>query len=181
MTRVLLLSGSARHGSTNTAVLATAAALAPAGVITERFGSIANLPLFTPDRDVEGGALDPLVADLRGAISRADAVLICTPEYAGALPAVMKNVLEWTIGDGGLDHLPVAWINAAGPAAPAAGADAHASLRLVLRYTGAEIVEAACARVPVTRELVGPDGEIADAEARAAIAAAIARLADTVR
>lgn len=107
--------------------------------------------------------------------------MISTPEYAGALPAVMKNLLEWTIGDGGTYGKPVAWINASGPAAPTGGADAHESLAKVLRYAGAEIVDAACARVPVTRDQVGPDGTISDQVAREAIAAAVIALADHVR
>ena len=176
MTTVLLLCGSARDGSTNAAVLATAAALAPVGTCTERFTPIEELPLFTPDRDRDGVALDPLVIEMRGAIARADAVLVSTPEYAGALPAAMKNLLEWTIGDGGLDGMPVAWINAAGPAAPTGGADAHESLAKVLRYAGAQIVTAACTRVPVTREMVGAGGEIDEPAARAAIGDALVTL-----
>jgi chromate reductase, NAD(P)H dehydrogenase (quinone) len=34
------------------------------------------------------------VADLRAHIAEADAIVICTPEYAGALPGALKNLLE---------------------------------------------------------------------------------------
>jgi NAD(P)H-dependent FMN reductase len=114
---------------------------------------------------------------MRRALAAADALLICTPEYAGALPAAMKNLLEWTIGDAGTYRKPVAWINASGAAAPTGAADAHASLRKVLGYAGADVVEAACVRIPVDRALVGEDGLIADREVRAQIAAAVERLA----
>ena len=177
MTSILLVSGSARTGSTNVAVLRTAAAFAPPGVDAMLFGGLAELSLYTPDRDREGAAVDARVMDLRTSIRRADALLICTPEYAGALPAAMKNLLEWTIGDGCTDGLAVAWINAAGPAAPTGGADAHDSLRKVLTYTGAGVVEEACRRVPITRDMVGDDGLVSDDSARAAIAAAIGVLA----
>ena len=102
------------------------------------------------------------VAELRAQISAADALLLCTPEYAGALPGTLKNLLEWTVGDAGTHDKPVAWVNASGPAAPKGAADAHDSLRKVLGYVGADIVEAACVRIPVTRDAVGPDGTIAD-------------------
>jgi chromate reductase, NAD(P)H dehydrogenase (quinone) len=85
------------------------------------------------------------VAALRAAVQASDGILICTPEYAGALPAALKNVLEWTIGDAGTYGKPVAWINASGPAAPTGGADAHASLAKVLAYSGADVVVEACA------------------------------------
>jgi chromate reductase len=175
---VLLIPGSARDGSTNVAALRTAAAVAAADVDCALFGAIGSLPLFNPDDDREGVPVDPRVSAMRVAVAAADALLFSTPEYAGALPAALKNLLEWTIGDAGTYGKPVAWINAAGPAAPTGAADAHDSLAKVLRYAGAEIVNDACARVPVTREMVGPDGLISDEHARAAIAAAVAALVD---
>src|SRR3954471_15472697 len=177
---VLLISGSLRAGSTNAAVLRTVAALAPDEVETVLFGGMAELPHFNPDDDVEGQPVDPAVGAMRDTVARADALLICTPEYAGALPGALKNVLEWTVGDAGTYEKPVGWINAAGPAAPTGGADAHESLRKVLGYVGADIVEAACRRIPITRQDVGPDGLIANAEACAAIQETVARLADHV-
>jgi chromate reductase, NAD(P)H dehydrogenase (quinone) len=178
---ILLISGSSRDGSTNAAVLRTAAALAPGGVQAMLYGGIGELPLFNPDDDREGGTVDERVAEMRAAVADADAVLVCTPEYAGALPAALKNLLEWTIGDAVTYGKPIAWINAAGPAAPSAAADAHDSLRKVLGYAGAEIVDAACACIPVTRAMVAPDGLVHDAAASAAILSAVTRLAEHVR
>lgn len=176
--RILLVSGSSREGSTNAAVLRTVADVVGEGVTTVTYAGLGALPLFNPDDDREGAPVDPRVADMRRAVAAADALLICTPEYAGALPAAMKNLLEWTIGDAGTYAKPVAWINAAGAAAPTGAADAHNSLRKVLGYAGADIVEAACARIPVDRALVDEDGLIADAAVRAEIAAAVGRLAE---
>jgi chromate reductase len=174
---VLLISGSLRDGSTNTAVVRTASLLAPGGVTTTLYRGMADLPHFNPDDDREGEAVHAAVAELRAQVAGADAVLLCTPEYAGALPGALKNLLEWTVGDGGTYRKPIAWINASGPAAPTGGADAHDSLRKVLGYVHAEIVEMACARIPVTRDSVGPDGTITDPAAREKIAEALATLA----
>jgi NAD(P)H-dependent FMN reductase len=179
--RILLVSGSSRDGSTNAAVLRTVAATARAGVEAVLYGGIGSLPLFNPDDDREGVPVDPRVAEMRGEVARADALLICTPEYAGALPAAMKNLLEWTIGDAGTYGKPVAWINAAGIASPTGAADAHDSLRKVLGYAGADIVEDACVRIPVDRALVGEEGLIADGAVRSEIAGAVGRLAAHVR
>ena len=107
--------------------------------------------------------------------------MICTPEYAGALPGSFKNLLEWTVGDGGLYGKPVAWINVSGAAAPTGGADAHDSLRKVLRYVGAAIVETACVRVPLSRDAIGPDGLLADPARSAPILSALEALAAHTR
>jgi chromate reductase len=181
MITILLLSGSSRDGSTNAGVLRTAATLAPDDVEAVRYGGIGELPLFNPDDDREGAPVDERVAAMRASVASADAVLVCTPEYAGALPAALKNLLEWTIGDAGTYAKPIAWINAAGPAAPSGAADAHDSLRKVLGYAGADIVESANARVPITREMLGADGLVHDGAARAQIAGALGRLADHAR
>lgn len=87
--RVLLISGSTRSGSTNTAVLRTAAAVAPPGLTTVIYEGLADLPAFNPDDDHE--PLHPVVVDLRRQLDAADAVLFCTPEYAGALPAASRT------------------------------------------------------------------------------------------
>lgn len=177
---VLLISGSLRAGSTNTAALRTARAVAPEDVTTVLYDGMGRLPHFNPDDDREGARVDDAVADLRDHVRAADALLVSTPEYAGALPGAMKNLLEWTVGDAGTYRKPVAWINVAGPAAPTGAADAHESLRKVLGYVDADVVEAACARIPVTRDMIGDDGTLSDPAARDAIAAALARLTATL-
>ncbi|MGI8595882.1 MAG: NADPH-dependent FMN reductase [Thermoleophilaceae bacterium] len=167
---ILLISGSLRAGSTNTAALRTAQAVVPDAVTTVLYGGMDGLPHFNPDDDREGERQPDAVADLRAHVRAADALLLCTPEYAGALPGAFKNLLEWTVGDAGTYGKPLAWINVSGPAAPTGAADAHESLRKVLGYVGADIVEGACAGIPVLRDAIGPDGTIADAAIREQIA-----------
>jgi chromate reductase, NAD(P)H dehydrogenase (quinone) len=178
--RILLISGSLRDGSTNTAVLKTARVLAPEAVTAVLYEEMDELPHFNPDQDGEGEAAHPAVRRLREQIAVADALLLCTPEYAGALPGALKNLLEWTVGDAGTYRKPVAWINASGPAAPTGAADAHDSLRKVLGYVHAEIVDAACVRVPVTRDALARDGLLADPQLRQQIIRALTALTDYV-
>jgi NAD(P)H-dependent FMN reductase len=174
---VLLVSGSLRAGSTNTALLRTARAVAPDDITTVLYEGMAALPHFNPDDDAEGAQVHPAVTELRAQIAAADALLFSTPEYAGALPGSFKNLLEWTVGDAGTYRKPVAFINTSGPAAPTGAADAHDSLRKVLGYVHADIVEEACVRIPVARDAVGPDGLIADPAIRERIVGALVALA----
>ncbi|HEX3801917.1 MAG TPA: NADPH-dependent FMN reductase [Solirubrobacteraceae bacterium] len=177
--RLLLISGSLREGSTNTA-LNTVRALTPPGVEAELYTGMGTLPHFNPDIDREGEPVDPAVADLRERVAQADAILFCTPEYAGALPGALKNLLEWTVGDGSTYRKPVAWINVSGPAAPTGGADAHDSLRKVLEYVHAETIEPACLRLPLARDSIGPDFELCRAADRDRLVEMLTTLIATV-
>jgi chromate reductase len=176
--RVLLVSGSLRSGSTNTAALRTAAAVVPPGLEAVLYEGVGGLPHFNPDDDS-----DPLpvpVADLRSRIRIADAVVFSTPEYAGALPGSFKNLLDWTIGDdqpGSIYQKPVAWVNVSAHGA----VNAHESLRKVLCYATAEIIEEACAQVSVTHPMVDDDGLIDDEHVRSQLAALLESLASHVR
>jgi chromate reductase len=179
--KILLVSGSLRAGSTNSAVLRTAHSLPLDGVVTSLCSGMDRLPHFNPDDDREGQPVQADVAALRAQIQAGDALLICTPEYAGALPGALKNLLEWTVGDAGTHAKPVGWINASGPAAPTGGADAHESLRKVLGYVGADVVESACVRIPLTRSAVTASGTIEDADVQRQIADVLLVLAEHVR
>jgi NAD(P)H-dependent FMN reductase len=146
-------------------------------VTTSLADGLGALPHFNPDDD--HAPLHPVVAALRAEIHAADALLFCTPEYAGALPGSFKNLLDWTIGDDearSIYEKPVAWINAS----PRVADDAHASLRTVLAYAHATIVDAACAHIPVTAAMVD-HGVISDAATRDEIVDRVTALAGYVR
>jgi len=49
--RILLISGSTRSGSGNTAALRTVQALAPDGITAEMYDGLIALPAFSPDED----------------------------------------------------------------------------------------------------------------------------------
>ena len=171
--RLLLISGSLRGRSTNSAALRTAQLVAPAGVPTLLDDTVGRLPHFNPDDDV--APLPTVVAELRARIHDADALLFSVPEYAGALPGSFKNLLDWTIGDDqprSIYDKPVAWINAS----PREAKNAYDSLRTVLEYAHATIVDDACAHVAVTAADIGPDGLVAGERLRGEIAHAVARL-----
>lgn len=173
---LLLISGSTRSGSTNTAVLRTVGEQPPDGVAAVLYDGLARLPAFNPDDDH-----DPLpapVADLRRQLALADAILVCTPEYAGSLPGSFKNLLDWTVGGTELTGKPVAWVNVASVAAPTGGAGAHRELATVLGYVGAAVVGPACLRLPVTRADITDGGTLGDPSLRARLRQVVDLLLD---
>ena len=169
---LLLICGSLRAESTNSALLRTVESLLPGDVDTDAYGDMGELPHFNPDDDV-----DPLplaVSDLRQRIARATAILFSTPEYAGAMPGSLKNLLDWTVGGVEISDKPVGWINISPN--PDGAARTYESLTTVLTYTGARVVDAACVRIPVQRTAIGDDGLIHDESIRADIAHTVALL-----
>lgn len=91
---VIVLVGSLRAGSTNRTLADAALAHLPEGSTTTIFDRGADLPHYSEDLDLEGGA--PAIAlELREATAAADAVIVVTPEYNGTLSSVVKNQIDW--------------------------------------------------------------------------------------
>ena len=173
--RCLLISGSVRRRSTNTAVLSAIANLELPGLHSVLYTGVAQLPAFNPDDD-NANALPPSVVALRTEIHRADSLLFSVPEYAGALPGALKNLLDWTIGDAdprSIHGKPVGWINAS----PRGAAGAHQELAVVLGYAGALITEEACVRLPVTEADLDDAGGLGRADMTADLVSVIRALA----
>ena len=168
--RALLLSGSTRVGSTNTAVLRTLASMAPPWVTAVLYAGLSALPAFNPDDSASGlPRVDELLHDIRAA----DIVVICTPEYAGSLPGSFKNLLDWTVGGQEVES-SVGWINVSTAATGARGT--HESLRAVLGYTGAHVVDSACRNIPVRRDMVNSMGDITNPAVRAQVSDVLVEL-----
>jgi NAD(P)H-dependent FMN reductase len=169
--RLLLISGSTRRGSTNGAALHIAQRLLGEHADVALFEDLGSLPAFNPDDDLD--APPRVVAALRVAIAQADAVIFCTPEYAGTLPGSFKNLLDWTVGGGELYGKPAAWINVAGAGR---GTGADATLATVLGYVGAALLPSSGVRVPVARDALGAHGEIEEPATVTALAGALATI-----
>jgi chromate reductase, NAD(P)H dehydrogenase (quinone) len=174
--RLLLVTGSTRRGSTNSAAVHTAQGLLDGMAEAKVYESLADLPAFNPDDDFD--PLPPAVAALRREVADADAVVFCTPEYAGTLPGALKNLLDWTVGGEEMYGKPATWINVAGPGR---GAGAEETLATVLGYVKARVLDASGARVPVPHDAIGPDGLIADAGVRHALSDALAAIVAELR
>lgn len=141
------ISGSLRAASSNTAVLRAAAMLAPTNVQVALYEGLGELPFFDPDLDTD--APPRAVEELRAQLQSADAVLICSPEYAYGVPGALKNALDWIVSSGELMDKPVALLNAS-----FAATHAQASLFETL---GVMMAQVTSVRVPLTTNRLGPD------------------------
>jgi NAD(P)H-dependent FMN reductase len=174
--RLLALSGSLRPQSLNALLLREAARLAPPGTEVVFWERLDDLPHYSPERD-----LDPPpapAAELRGLIREADALLICTPEYIHAMPAVLKNLLEWVVSSGDCVAKPTA----AWSASPAleGGARAQAALVHTLEVMSAQVVHAASLCLTLARSGLDGEGRLKDPAQEAALRKALEALAAAV-
>ncbi|WP_316846012.1 NADPH-dependent FMN reductase [Pedobacter psychrodurus] len=105
MKKIFAISGSTKAASTNGLYVKAITELLGKGFEVTSFPSIANIPHFNPDLDLE----NPLkaVADLRSNIQQADGIIISTPEYAMGLPGSLKNLLDWTVSSASFSGKPV--------------------------------------------------------------------------
>jgi len=136
--RILALAGSLRQGSYNRGLLHAAGELAPDWVKVQFF-DIGTLPFFNEDLEAAG---DPeAVRHFKEAIIRANAILIATPEYNGAVPGVLANAIDWAsrpTGRSVLRNKPVAVMGAV--LGKSGSANAQAALHGVLSRVGAVVV-----------------------------------------
>jgi NAD(P)H-dependent FMN reductase len=176
--RILGVSGSLRAQSSNAAILRAVVAVAPAGAEVILYEGIGALPHFNPDLDAEGTVGPAPVADFRARLAAADAILICSPEYAHGVPGSLKNALDWLVSTVELIGKPVAVISVA----PSGGEHAQAQLMHTLATMSWRVVGEACLRISLGRAQLDARGELADQsvvarlrECLAALAAAVGR------
>ena len=174
MPLILGLSGSLREGSHNTSLLRAAATALPPGVELRLYEDLREIPPYDSDRDEPA---DPAVERLREAIASADGVLIATPEYNGSIPGVLKNALDWAsrpFPDNALRGKPVAVIGASTGLFGAVWAQAET--RKVLGVMGADVIDQELP-VGLAETAFADDGQLLDAEQRAALAGLVGVLA----
>jgi chromate reductase len=162
--RILALVGSLRQGSYNRGLLRAAEELAPEWVEVEFF-DIGILPFFNEDLEAAG---DPeAVRRFKEAISNANAVLIATPEYNGAVPGVLANAIDWASRPSGrsvLRNKPVAVMGAV--LGRSGSANAQAALRGVLSRIGAVVVPDPQVLVPQASRLFDEQVNLRDEDTR---------------
>ena len=168
--RLLLVSGSTRPASNNTAVLRIVSTAAKGLATCVLWEGLEQLPAFVPGDDSHQSAS---VIDWLELIAQSDAVLFATPEYAGTLPGSLNNALEWTVSGGELFEKPVAWVNVA---QPGRGRAAETALRSVLGYVGAAVIEDACRRIELSEWSIEHDLSV-----RRALREVVAALVTAVR
>jgi NAD(P)H-dependent FMN reductase len=142
----------------------------PPEVIFRIYEGVGALPHFNDPEDTPQSVLD-----FREQIRQADAVIICTPEYAFGVPGSLKNALDWTVGSGDFINKPVALITASSQ-----GEKGHAALLLILTAISARIIEKSSFVISFIRAKMDEKGAFKDSQTRTTLQFAIDTLIQEV-
>ena len=167
--KVMTISGSSGHHSSNALLLDALPALFPQQSIY-RYKALDHLPLFRASIDHHPWPAE--VIQWRKAVAESDAIVISTPEYIHNLPALLKNALEWISTSGELAQKRVLAMTFL-PTAPR-GEKAMQSLLWSLKALDARVV----AQLPLFRDeiLFDDNGRLLDSDGLALLRAGLNEL-----
>jgi len=160
--KILGISGSLRAQSANSRILSALQHLLPPHVEYETYSKLSDLPHFNPDLDDSGLPVHGEVEQWRAHLAWANAIVICTPEYARGVPGSLKNALDWVVSSGEFVGKPTAAIGASPH--PQGGSAALDSLVGTLGMMSAVIPEGAGLCIPFITKKFAADGTLNDAE-----------------
>src|SRR6201996_3624451 len=155
MSTILTMPGSLRNGSSNHNILKFLGTLVPDNINYTIYDNLATIPPFDPGLDNDTPPQP--VAELRQLITHADALIICTPEYAFGVPGQLKNALDWLVSSCTLVDKPVVLITAS-----SSGEYAHPALLHTLGALSARVLEEACLLAPFIRSKMDGEGNVKD-------------------
>lgn len=166
--KILAVSGSLRGSSSATRLLESLQTK------FENYGSyflFKGLAAIPPFDDANTTPIEVTV--WRQHLQEADAVLICSPEYAFGIPGALKNAIDWTVASGELVNKPMALITAA-----TSGEKAHAAWLDVFKALSANITPERSVLISHVRAKIDGKGNIIDPPAAEAVATLIKNLAE---
>jgi chromate reductase len=171
---IFAISGSLRSGSSNHNILNFLKKLAPSDISFFIYDRLADIPPFDPGNDTD--KVNEPVFELRSLIKHADAIIICTPEYAYGVPGQLKNALDWTVSSGSFSGTPTALITAS-----TGGENAHAALIKILGAIDADLQQNTTLLISFIRSKMDGDGNIIDVETADSLKAVFDALLKTIK
>ncbi len=155
MTNILAISGSLREGSSNHSILNWLGRLTPSAVNYFIYNGLSEIPAFDPGIDDQEPPAS--VSLLREQIAQADAIIICTPEYAFGVPGALKNALDWTVSSGSFSGRITALITAS-----TGGENGHVAMIKILGALDARLNPQTTMLIQFVRSKIDAEGNITD-------------------
>jgi chromate reductase, NAD(P)H dehydrogenase (quinone) len=171
--KILAISGSTRHNSTNHNLIKAIAELTQGNFTMILYEGLSELPHFNPDNNGENVAKE--VEHFRQLLNEADGVIICTPEYAHGVPGTLKNAIDWTVSTSEFSHKPTMLITASTD-----GQYSHKALLEILRVIEAENIDELQLLIPFARTKINGENKITDEKTLADIKQLIEKFTRTL-
>ncbi|MEZ2444298.1 NADPH-dependent FMN reductase [Chitinophaga sp. RCC_12] len=171
--KLLAICGSTRQSSSNHHLIKAITELGKDTFTIQLVESLTTIPHFNPDQDMDANSAPEAVQHFRAQLAAADAVLICTPEYAIGVPGTLKNAIDWTVSSMHFSKKPVALITAG-----TSGHKAHQSLLGTLLIIESKIAEAAQLVISSVRTKINDQGVITDLPTEMQVRKLLQSLAD---
>lgn len=157
--KIAAICGSTKKNSLNLSLIKAIAELAHEEFEFKIVSNIDQIPHFNPDLDSESPP--DAVSTFRAQLKEADAILICTPEYAMGVPGTLKNAIDWTVSSCEFSHKATALITASSQ-----GQKGHAALLETLKIIEANIPEETRLLISFVKTKISPEGFIKDDETK---------------
>ncbi|WP_077596008.1 NADPH-dependent FMN reductase [Oceanobacillus kimchii] len=170
---IIAISGSSRKKSSTLKALNSLNKFVPSNVNYEIYNGIEKLPHF--NRELDNDKPPAEVEVYRELLSRADGVVICTPEYIKGVPGVLKNAIEWLVSSAELYAKPVAVITAS-----CDGGNAHQALQLNLSMLNANVFDGGALLISGENNRLNADGEFIKDEVNSSLKLLISRLLEEI-
>ena len=168
--KILAIPGSLRANSSTHVVLSEVEKMMPSDVTFEIFDGVGALPHF------DGADETPsVVKSFLEKLNEADAILICTPEYAFGVPGSLKNALDWTVGSMEMNNKPTALITAS-----TGGERGHESMIHTLTALSAQVGERGSLLISFIRSKIKEE-RIADEKVKEKIQGVVDSLIGSMR
>jgi len=169
--KILAIPGSLRANSSSNQILKSVLGFAPRDVLIEVYDGVGTLPHFNDPTEAPESVLE-----FRNKVRQADAVLICTPEYAFGIPGSLKNALDWTVSSSEFVDKPVGLITASSQ-----GEKGHAAMILVLTAISSNLILDATLLISFVRAKLDANGNIKDQALADQLKQAVDNLVKSVR
>jgi len=104
------------------------------------------------------------IVEFRNAVSKADGVLICTPEYVFSIPSGLKNAIEWCVSTTVFSKKAVGLITAS-----ANGTKGHEELKLIMKTIEASFTDSATLLIQGIKGKIGHEGKVIDGKTKSDI------------
>ncbi|MGE0589943.1 MAG: NADPH-dependent FMN reductase [Cyclobacteriaceae bacterium] len=153
MPKILAINGSATPDSSNLTLIHKVRKLIGDGFEFEVYDDLSVLPHFNTDFTDSNVPAD--VVKFREAVSSADGVLICTPEYVFSIPSRLKNAIEWCVSTVVFSDKPTGLITAS-----ASGVKGHEELQLIMRTVQADFNEKTTLLIQGIKGKINAEGDI---------------------